>query len=44
MTDKEMNSYRFGYNVEPTDEMLALFSLFVPQNATPPDYLCNHIS
>ena len=23
MSEKEMNSYRFGYNVEPTDEMLA---------------------
>jgi hypothetical protein len=23
MSEKELNSYRFGYNVEPTDEMLA---------------------
>ena len=33
MTDKEMNSYRFGYNVEPTDEMLAQIMKEVAEEA-----------
>jgi predicted ABC-type ATPase len=33
MTEKEMNSYRFGYNVEPTDEMLAQIMKEVAEEA-----------
>ena len=33
MTDKEMNSDRFGYNVEPTDEMLAQIMKEVAEEA-----------
>ncbi len=33
MSEKEMNSYRFGYNVEPTDEMLAQIMKEVAEEA-----------
>jgi hypothetical protein len=33
MSEKEMNSYRFGYNEEPTDEMLAQIMKEVAEEA-----------
>ena len=33
MSEAEMNSYRFGYNVEPTDEMLAQIMKEVAEEA-----------
>lgn len=33
MSEKELNSYRFGYNVEPTDEMLAQIMKEVAEEA-----------
>ena len=33
MSEKEINSYRFGYNVEPTDEMLAQIMKEVAEEA-----------
>lgn len=33
MSEKELNSYRFGYNIEPTDEMLAQIMKEVAEEA-----------